>query len=415
MKIASSLIDKVRVIWFVLFILIFAGYLPQFIALAKFLASGGGDFGAYYLAGKMVISGEGHNFFQIQAQQSYSPLVQDEGVKFLPFFHLPYEALLMIPFAAMEYAYAYVSWNVANLVLLIISLRAFYTLCLSSMKVEEFDIDLFTFTIVMTTSLAFYPVIVNFLNGQDTILFFTLIVFALKFRKRKRNFLAGALLGCTIFKPHLCIPLALGLIVRSKKKFLKGFLFSVLICLLLSLSVIGFNGITDFFQMLQTVNNQPGTYGVNPLLMPNIRGFFERHFELFGFKESISILFWFCGLGFIYYINKHFKYKKKANSLFLTSITIIITLICGVHINLHDFVLLLIPLIVIMLFTDLIITKGMFNTKIAKFSFLVIFFLTPGIYNMHFAYAWSEILLIGLLGLIWFLFVLFGNSKKILK
>jgi len=148
------------------------------------------DFTIFYSAGKIVRQGLGSKLYDEQTQYR----VQQEfaaGVSIrqgpLPYNHPPFEALIFVPFTWLPYFTAYLLWDLVNLLILVAlpSLLRPHVPLLQRVPVAGW----------LFVSLAFFPVFVALLQGQDIILLLLLFTLAFVSLKSRADFAAGCWLG----------------------------------------------------------------------------------------------------------------------------------------------------------------------------------------------------------------------------
>ena len=160
------------------------------------IANGYGDYVIFYTGAKIVRDGAASALYDLNLQRKY----QDEFAVpirsgALPFNHPAYELLWHIPLSALSYLEAYIVWNVFNVAILIGIAGWFVTR-------HRLELNL----LFMLMSFGFYPVLVTFLQGQDSILLTFLISASFLALKRDKEVTAGVLLGLASFKPQFVLP-----------------------------------------------------------------------------------------------------------------------------------------------------------------------------------------------------------------
>ena len=225
------------------------------------------DFTVYYTAGKILRQGQSAKLYDAATQQAVQwEFATDTDIRRgpLPYIHPPFEALIFLPLTFLPYGTAFLAWNLVNLCLLagiVLQLRP----ALNSLE----QVPLWEWVPAL---LAFFPVFVNFLQGQDAILL--LLTFVLGFRALDRNaeFAAGCWFGMGVFKYHFAIPLVLILAAWKGRKLVLGFAATASVAALLSLRIVGWHGAMRYPAYAWRVVSQPG-HGQTPAgLMTNLVG-----------------------------------------------------------------------------------------------------------------------------------------------
>jgi Glycosyltransferase family 87 len=172
------------------------------------------DFTIFYTAGKIVGTGQSSKLYdgptQFATQRAFAAVSVRQGP--LPYNHPPFEALLFTPLAWLSYLNAYLIWDVLNLAILA---------GLAFVLRPHFS----WFGPLMWTmfALAFFPVFVVLLQGQDTLLLALLLGLAFSSFRREAHLAAGCWLGLGLFRFHLLLPMLLLLVVQKRWKTLLGF------------------------------------------------------------------------------------------------------------------------------------------------------------------------------------------------
>lgn len=388
----------IKIIWIFLFSLIIFSYGSEIKSLYKFLLIGGGDFAGYYTVGKIALIGKTESLYELETQKFFSPFLKKDELPFLPYFHPPYEALIFIPFALLGYLNAFLAWNIFNVVLLIFSNYLIFSIYKENFAKNE-KLNLLSVGIMTFSSLAFFPALCNLINGQDSILLFSLFLLSLKYFYKSRPIVSGLILGLAVFKPHIALLLAGSLIPRSGKKMFFSFFLSATFCALISFFMINIKGVNDFFGLINLVNQEEHRFGVNPSLMPNFRGLL---YSWFGIKSTLyGVSIWLAGLLIQILINKDFFKQSDIKKMTTDCISIIIALLCAFHLNMHDLTFMLLPLYISLFLVEIELMKN--KTINLKYKLVLLFaflLLTPIPYNLFFVFPRTEILIIDILFLL---------------
>ena len=189
------------------------------IAFAIALASGsgvdtatgrlGGDYPAFYAAGRLITSGERQKMYdpaqQAQTQQGLFPRDSNDGV--LYFAYPPHTALLYAPLSHLPYR---LSYALHTLLMVGATVAA---LALVRPMVPLVDRH---FAIVAIGTIAFYPMYRAITGGQNTALTLLLLAGSWRAVDADHDAIAGLLLGLLLFKPQFAVPL-IGLHVLARR------------------------------------------------------------------------------------------------------------------------------------------------------------------------------------------------------
>jgi len=227
------------------------------------------DFASFYTAGRIIQHGKSASLYdprlQWQVQQEFAASVKIRTGP-LPYIRPPFEALLFLPFAYLKYPAAFLVWTCIKIVVLL-------TIPFLLARETPVDSELLPEPWLQgLLSLGFYPIALDLLEGQDSILL--LLVLALVFTSLRdgSGFRSGVYLGLGLFKFHLVIPLFLVLLLNRKSRTVLGFLCAASVLLLVSLALVGRSAIVGYPEYIWRLSQTPARIGINSSVMPNLRG-----------------------------------------------------------------------------------------------------------------------------------------------
>jgi hypothetical protein len=157
----------------------------------------GGDFPAFYSAGRILNSGGSHLLYDAAAQQrAQQDLLPGTPAGWLPFAYPPYVAIAFRPFAALPFTLAYVLYTLAMAActagaVLLLSRAAPW--CRTNRQFW------------LAAALTFYPLFRAIVGGQNTAASLLCAAGATAALCRGRHSIAGAWLGVWLFKPQLAL------------------------------------------------------------------------------------------------------------------------------------------------------------------------------------------------------------------
>jgi len=233
------------------------------------------DFRIFMTGIELLRTGQGKNLYSFEAQQRAQTGLYPETVTkgLLPFNHLAFELLFYWPVSRLSFQTAIMAWAVVNVgvVFLIGRLLAPYTRAVT--RITGFPVAVFLF--------AFFPVIYALGEGQDSILFFLLVVLSLRAMDAGHTFMAGFLLALGCFKFHLALSIAFFVLVlagkwrgTSKWRGLSGLAAGGILVGGVSLAMVGRGFVTSYLAMLR-YQSERTPWGFIPWFMPNLRGFLQ--------------------------------------------------------------------------------------------------------------------------------------------
>jgi hypothetical protein len=230
----------------------------------RFAASQNGtDFPEFYAAAKMVGEGAGRQLYDPAAQDRFE--IRYAGRTGTYFNHPPFEALVYVPLAGWPLGGAYLVWCLLNAGFLAVVARL-----LAPQVLPHRD-----WRVLLVLFFLFVPVLLNFLQGQDSLLLLLLLSLAFAALQREKEFTAGCLLASGLFKFHLVVPLVLVLlarpIARREKRLATGFLCAGALWIGISAAVSGWGFLLAYPRFLLRLGSLP-LAGIHPEEMANLRG-----------------------------------------------------------------------------------------------------------------------------------------------
>lgn len=304
------------------------------------VGKGDPDFTVYYTAARILREGRATALYDAATQQAVQwEFVTDTDLRRgpLPYIHPPFEALVFLPLTYFGYTTAFWLWNAVNLVLL--------ALIAQLLRRSLPSLQAFPTWQWILAMLAFFPVLANFLQGQDAILL--LLVFVLAFRAfdREALFLAGCWLGLGTFKYHFTIPLFIILVVWAGWRLLFGFAATCSVLAGLSLAIVGWRGVLQYPAYAWRVVSIPGHGQTPPALMSNLLGLATgwSWLQNIGLELQIVVaLASFCLLIVVAAMRGFVANRRPFRLSF--GCAIITALLVGYNTNMHDLSLLVLPL-----------------------------------------------------------------------
>ena len=286
------------------------------------------DFSGFYTAGRLILQGQRHSIFNPSAVSAFQ--LHTLGMHApLPFNHLAYEALLFVPFAVAPYPLAMWLWRIFSLALI---------LCAVSLLAPVYKASRASAAIL---AVAFFPVALAIVQGQDSTLLFFLVVASLVLAHRNRLPAAGLVLACALFKPHLILPIAAFLVWKRGWPFLSGFAGGTLLVAAVSTAVTGPQGWLQLAHLWRLAATGAGqTIGIFAQRMPNIRGVVTA-IGAHGKPELIAVVV----LSTLLLVPVFLRLRSVDSVKDLLPSVIAFTMLISFHLNLHDLSLLLVPLV----------------------------------------------------------------------
>ena len=237
----------------------------------------------------MVRDGYGHQLYDFQAQDRFQILYAGRTGTY--YIHPPFETLLFLPISLWSLQTAYLLWCIFNVAVLVYTARVF----------QRHVCNRLDWRILLPLFLLFPPVLINFQQGQDSLLLLLILAIAFVELRRNRNFSAGCLLGCGLFKFHIVFALVGLLLSLRRRGLLGGFALVFVTLLLVSAGISGWTFVTAYPRFLAKLSGLP-LAGIHPAAMANMRGLVsvsgivsDTAAQLFLTWLGSVFLFWYAG------------------------------------------------------------------------------------------------------------------------
>jgi hypothetical protein len=297
------------------------------------------DFVLYYSGARILNDGNGAQLYDLQVQREYQ---KEFGVanqnRDLPFNHLPYELLLLLIPAKFSFPVAHSLWAATNILLLAVILLRL------SPFVEGRHRWLFALMLF-----AYFPTLTALKMGQDSVITTFLLVETFVSLKRNRYAIAGGLLALGLYKPQFVLPMVGIFLLHRRWSSIFGFLFTGLLLGVLSLAMVGWNGLLGLFSLWLPMTQRG--HVVWPELMTNLRGLMYMILDLGGLSGATNILtLAFSILVYVITLRLWPRSADERNELFdlRFALAVAMTALVSFHSYSYDGTLLAIPLIIML-------------------------------------------------------------------
>ena len=297
------------------------------------------DFVLYYSGARILNDGNGAQLYDLQVQREYQ---KEFGVanqnRDLPFNHLPYELLALLIPAKFSFPVAHSLWAAINILLLAVILLRLFPF------VEARHRWLFALMLF-----AYFPTITALKMGQDSVITTFLLVETFVSLKRNRYAIAGGLLALGLYKPQFVLPIVGIFLLHRRWSSIFGFLFTGLLLGVLSLAMVGWNGLLGLFSLWLPMTQRG--HVVWPELMTNLRGLMYMILDLGGLSGATNILtLAFSILVYVITLRLWPRSADERNELFdlRFALAVAMTALVSFHLYSYDGTLLAIPLIIML-------------------------------------------------------------------
>jgi len=304
------------------------------------------DFIVIYTGASIVKQGHARHLYDYNEQKSVQFRVAGRDTP-LPFNRTPFEALALAPLALLPYVWAYRAWTLLNILLI----------GLTAHVLREYlgNVQSLLLRVVWVLS-ASIPLFVGLVQGQDSLLM--LFLFALTFASLKNNRepRAGVMLALALFKAQYVLPFILIFFLKRRWKMVSAFLGVAVLLGLVSFSLIGWSGVTDWIHILrgQTAELPSVAASADKAIlsaaMPNLRG---SLYAVLANRVSPAALSVLVGLGslvlLVWGIRRWSSNYRSGNRTFdlLFALNLVVTLMVSYYEFIHDLVLVALPILLV--------------------------------------------------------------------
>jgi hypothetical protein len=298
---------------------------------------GSQDFSIFYTGARIVRSGLSSHLYDLAVQAQFqTPVYQSQP---LPFNHPAYELIPFLPLAALSFQSAYLLWAGVNVALLLAAML----LLAPRLPNLGRHAALWAFA----AGMASFPLIWALCQGQDSVLLLLIFVAAYLALKSGKDAAAGAVLALGLFKFPLVLPFAIPFLLKGKWRVVAGFAGGAAATAGISILMTGIAGARQYVQLLSLLAVHPSIGYINPLLMPNARGFLltllaghgvdRRTFETIAAAAAVALLL----------IPSLVSYAREQSRRFdlWFALNLTVALLASPHLYWHDLSLLLLALL----------------------------------------------------------------------
>jgi hypothetical protein len=200
------------------------------------------DFSIFYTAGTILRQGNGSQLYDQALQEAVQASFAAGGIanrgSILPYFHPPFEAVFFVPFTLASYFGAYLLFAALNLAFI---LSAALLLRRQLPALQSLPPWLWTLG-----ALAFTPIFIALMQGQDSIFLLFCYVMAYVALRRDADFTAGAWLALGLCKYHLVLPFMVAFLVQRRTRVLGGFSSVAVALAAVSFAAVDWTGIQSY-------------------------------------------------------------------------------------------------------------------------------------------------------------------------
>ena len=329
------------------------------------LRNGYQDFTIYYTAARLLRNGQASALYnltaQYQTQLTFAHVPIRQGP--LPYNHPPFEALLFVPFTLLEYWPAYLLWTAINLLMLVVSVTLLRRHFRPLAAVPPIFLGL--------GAIAFFPLAMGIIQGQDVILLLLLFVLAVICLDRGNDAAAGALLASGLFRPQLVIALVVLVAIR-RWRVLIGFAPVTFVLAGISVAIMGWRGPIDYARfVLRLEGTEARAFG--PEAVPNLRGLIASLPGLSASGRWTALLIFVSSMVVFFVALRRIR-NGRDSIIFSSSLAAVTTILVSFHALVYDLTLLF-PMVLFLL-SRMVGVDGR-KVGVRTILLLFLFFLTP--------------------------------------
>lgn len=237
----------------------------------------GGDYPAFYGAGKIIAEGNGRNLYsQDEQHKAQEGLFPGKTTEYLPFVYPPFVALAYMPFSMLNYRVSFILHTVM--------LTCFLLLTIHLLRPMVNGINNY-FLCIFTIALLFYPIFRSVVGGHNTVITMLFIALTWRLVLNKHDFLAGIFLGLLLYKPQFGLPLIGLFFLSGKFRVLSSCLLTAMALWGIGVWMQGFEWVTSWLNWVIWFSNIDA--GVNYKNAISWLGFSEG---IFGSGNSFALI-----------------------------------------------------------------------------------------------------------------------------
>jgi hypothetical protein len=334
-----------------------------------YIAAGSIDFPVFYSNAQMIHEGKTSGLYDFENQENLDHRIG--GTLRPPNNHLPYELLLFVPFTYLQFRVASTLWAILSLAILVAVAAVIQNLN-----------GTWSFSLTLLAVLAFYPEWHCVIAGQDSILLLLLFAVCFWLWKRGKDDTAGFVLALGLFRPQLVLPFVFIALLAGKWKFIRGFIPGAALVVALSTWVVGMHGMANYARILLSQGTEKSAsvladrWLVRPGVMPTWRGFLWVCLPRWvppRVQTALLLSGTILGLGWA--AKKMRAARGSAAFDMAFAIAVATVLLVSFHSYLHDFGLMILPLLI----CRAVLTSGMApeNNAYVLAGLCVLLFCTP--------------------------------------
>ncbi len=226
----------------------------------------GGDYVAFYAAGKILLAGDGANLYHRATVSAVQDVALDGRIpKFYDAYrNPPFFAAVFAPLSVLDLVPSFAVWSLLSLAAFVVAIRLVCDL-VPGMAGRWRGLSLIAF--------AFGPVYFGLIDGQNSTLSLLLFVLIYGALTRGQDRLAGVLAALGLFKPQLFFVFPLLFLAARRWRALASYIAVALVLAVVSFALVGFTGIQGWLRILLDMETDNALK--NAWRMHSFKGFFD--------------------------------------------------------------------------------------------------------------------------------------------
>jgi MFS family permease len=296
------------------------------------------DFSIFYTGGRILWSGHAAQLYDLPTQARYQ--TAHYQLQPLPFDHPAYEVLLFLPLISLPFNVAIALWGIAGFAMS----WAIARLLAPQLADLPGPASLWIFAMAVAS----FPLVWTLAQGQDSILLLALFVLVYVNLKSRRDMIAGVSLAAALFKFTLVLPFVIPFLLFRRWKFLAGFAGGGLVVTSISVAMTGIQGARQYVHLLLDLFAHPELGYINPMVMPNVRGFLSAVLEGSSLsRTTFNVVVGGCALLLLLIPLLTFDDGERRSERFdlWFGLNLTVALLASPHLLWHDLAVLLLPVL----------------------------------------------------------------------
>jgi hypothetical protein len=288
----------------------------------------GADFLHFYTLGTLAVEHRGADLYDMKAQAAIAATrVPDAaGIRYLPLYP-PQVSLLFAPLARLSYGWALAGWWIASSLLYAVCC---YSVCCACPNLQGYGA---TVALLAAGFPAFFHLIAWGQTSAIALALFTALFFLLR---NGREFLAGLVVGCLIFKPQLGLAVAVVFVAMGAWKVVVGAVVSAAAQILAGILYYGTGPFCEWMRMMATVRQLLPLLEPRPYQTHSLRAFWTM---LIPWPNASLVLYGVSAAFVLSWTIVVWRRSGEAWSLRYSSL-LLATVLVSPHLTVYDLVIL---------------------------------------------------------------------------